>query len=206
MISYILIAITGVISYMAFKDQHLLSRFVFNPYVVNQRKQYYRFLSSGFVHGDWGHLIFNLLTFYFFGRNVEAIYAYKFGAVMGGVVFVAIYLAGIIISEIPTYKKHIDSPGYNSLGASGGVSTILFISILYLPLEKICLYGILCLPGFILGALYLIYSAYSGKHQRDNINHSAHFTGAAFGVIIAIILQPSVVIRFVEKISEFRIF
>ena len=206
MITIALIIIIGLISYSAFNKPELMSKLIFNPYIVNQRKEYYRFLSSGFVHGSWGHLAFNLFTFYFFGNNVEQIYAYKYGTVMGGVVFVLIFFLGIVVSEIPTYKKYINFAGYNSLGASGGVSTILFISILYFPLEEICLYGILCLPGFILGILYLIYSAYSGKANKDNINHSAHFTGAAFGLLIAIIIEPRVILGFFQKILEYRIF
>lgn len=184
----------------------MLSRLIFNPYTVSQQNQYYRFLTSGFVHGSWGHLLFNLLTFYFFGKNVEYIYVAKFGTIGGTVIFVLLFLLGIIISEIPTYLKYRNFPGYNSLGASGGVSTILFISILYFPIEKICLYGILCLPGFILGILYLIYSAYADKQNADSINHSAHFTGAAFGIIIAVMIEPKSIMHFVEQVMEFRIF
>ena len=206
MITIVLIIIIALISYIAFQKPEFLSKMVFNPYMVQQRSQYYRFISSGLVHGNWGHLAFNLLTFYFFGRNVEAIYTYKFGLITGGILFVLLFLLGVIISEIPTFIKHREMPAYNSLGASGGVSTILFISILYFPIEKICIYGILCLPGFILGALYLIYSAYADKSSGDNINHSAHFTGAAFGILIAIMIEPGVIISFFESISKYRIF
>ncbi len=206
MVTYILIGIIGLVSYLSFQNKEMLSRLIFNPYTVSQQNQYYRFLTSGFVHGSWGHLLFNLLTFYFFGKNVEYIYVAKFGTIGGTVIFVLLFLLGIIISEIPTYLKYRNFPGYNSLGASGGVSTILFISILYFPIEKICLYGILCLPGFILGILYLIYSAYADKQNADSINHSAHFTGAAFGIIIAVMIEPKSIMHFVEQVMEFRIF
>lgn len=206
MVTYFLIAAIGIVSYLSFQNREMLSKLIFNPYVVDQQNEYYRFLSSGFVHGGWAHLLFNLLTFYFFGRNVEYIYVSKFGTLGGSIIFVILFLAGIAISEIPTYLKYRNSPAYNSLGASGGVSTILFISILYFPLESICLYGILCLPGFILGVLYLIYSAYADKQSADNINHSAHFTGAAFGIIVAVLIEPKSILNFVEKILEYRIF
>ncbi|QNL21897.1 rhomboid family intramembrane serine protease [Hyphobacterium sp. CCMP332] len=206
MVTYILIGIIGIVSYVAFQNREFLSKLVFNPYLVTERNEYYRFLTSGFVHGGWTHLIFNLLTFLFFGRNVEFVYVSKFGLVVGSIIFVLLFLAGVIISEIPTFLKHKNFPGYNSLGASGGVSSILFISILYFPLESICLYGILCLPGFILGILYLIYSAYADKQAADNINHSAHFTGAAFGIIIAVLIEPKTLLSFVNQIMEFRIF
>lgn len=206
MVTIALIIIIAIISYIAFQKPEFMSKMVFSPYVVQQRSQYYRFVSSGFVHGNWGHLAFNLFTFYFFGRNVELIYSYKFGTTPGSILFIVLFLLGIIISEIPTFLKYRRMPAYNSLGASGGVSTILFISILYFPIEKICIYGILCLPGFILGALYLIYSAYADKSGGDNINHSAHFTGAAFGILIAILIEPQVIFSFVESISNYRIF
>ncbi len=206
MITISLIAIISLISISAFSKPDLLAKLIFNPYSVKNRSEYYRFLSSGFIHGSWGHLLFNMFTFYFFGSNVENIYRYKFGMVEGGILYVLIFMSGIVVSEIPTYLKHKNFAGYNSLGASGGVSSILFISILYFPLESICLYGILCLPGFILGILYLIYSAYSDKQQGDNINHSAHFTGAAFGLVIAIAIEPVSALNFVSQILEFRLF
>lgn len=206
MITIVLIGITVLLSYRAFSNRILLSKFIFNPYRVSNNSEYYRFLSSGFVHADWGHLLFNMFTFFFFGRNVEFIYTSIFGLVEGSIIFVLIYFLGIIISEIPTYLKYRSFAGYNSLGASGGVSTILFISILYFPLEDICLYGLLCLPGFILGLLYLIYSYYADKNQRDNVNHSAHFVGAAFGIIIAAIIQPDILLSFIDQISQYSPF
>lgn len=206
MLTFILIALIGIVSFTGFQNRETLSKLIFNPYIVNERNEYHRFITSGFVHANWAHLLFNLITFYFFGQNVENIYLARFGNLMGSLVFVGLFALGIIISEIPTFLKYRHYPGYNSLGASGGVSTILFISILYFPLQSICLYGILCLPGFILGILYLLYSAYADKRGGDNINHSAHFTGAAFGIVVAIILDPEVVIRFINRLAEFRIF
>jgi len=119
--------------------------------------------------------------------------------------FAALYLGGIIVSDIPTQIKHRNNPGYSSLGASGGVSAIVFCFILFFPTQKLCIFLILCLPGFLLAILYLIYSWYMAKNQRDNINHDAHFYGAIYGAVFSIIYEPRVVLSFIDGILNFRL-
>ncbi|NVK49521.1 MAG: rhomboid family intramembrane serine protease, partial [Cyclobacteriaceae bacterium] len=131
---------------------------------------------------------------------------YKFGATGGGIVFVLFYLLGIVIADIPTYLKHQDHAYYRALGASGGTAATVFASIIILPLADICLFGIICLPGFILGALFLIYSYTKGKQEADGINHDAHLYGALFGIIFILILSPSSALDFIEQIKSYRIF
>jgi membrane associated rhomboid family serine protease len=206
MITWIFIAVFGIASYSVFQKPYLAQKFTFNPYAVAQRGEYYRFISSGFIHADWGHLIFNLFTFYFFGQNVETIYRYTYGTVTGGAIYIALLITGIIAADLPSFFRYRNQPAYNSLGASGGVSAVLFVSIMYFPLEKICIWGILCLPGFILGVLYLVYSAYADKKRGSNINHSAHFVGAAYGILFAILLDPGVFVRFFQQLANYRIF
>src|SRR5690606_23836602 len=109
-------------------------------------------------------------------------------------------LIGVIVADIPTYLKHQNDYNYYSLGASGGVSTIIFASILYSPMNEICLYGIICMPGIVLGILYLIYSYYEAKKSRDNVNHSAHFYGAVVGVVLGLILVPEAASGFMNEI------
>jgi membrane associated rhomboid family serine protease len=178
---------------------------MFNPYQISKNGQVYRFISSGFIHDGWVHLGFNMFTFYFFGRNVEQIYTYVLGP-SGPLIFVGMYLLAIVISDLPSFFKYKDFQGYNSLGASGGVSAVVFSSILYMPLSDICLYGFICLPGFVLGILYIIYSVYQGKSMSDNINHQAHLIGALFGVIFSVIINPGALPAFIEQISSYRIF
>jgi membrane associated rhomboid family serine protease len=199
-----IIAITVVATMYAWNKPQVLQRWIFNPYTVHKGGQYYRFLSSGFIHNDWTHLIFNMLTLYFFGRVIEYIYGATFG-IVGTLFFLITYLVGIIVANITTYLKHRNSPYYNSLGASGGVAAILFASIIYRPTSNICLYFAICIPAFIMGALYLIYSYYAGKRGRDNINHDAHLMGALFGIVFTILLRPRVLIEFIEQLRNFRL-
>lgn len=204
-VTLVIIALTVIASFYAWSKPHIQQKWIFNPYRVNAGKEYYRFITSGFIHVDQMHLLFNMFTFYFFGKFVEQIFLSIFG-VPGLILFVAFYLAAIVVSDLPTYLKYKNQPHYNALGASGGVSAILFSSILFFPLNDVCLFGLLCLPGFILGILYLVYSFYQGKQMADNINHDAHLYGALFGVVFTIIIQPPVVISFIEQISSFKLF
>jgi membrane associated rhomboid family serine protease len=115
-------------------------------------------------------------------------------------------LSAIIVSDLTTLKKNKDNPGYNSLGASGAVSAIVFAFILFMPLEDICLYAVLCFPGFILGTVYLIYSYTQAKRRRDFINHDAHLFGALYGVVFCIVLYPDSIQIFIRQISNWKLF
>lgn len=204
-ITIIIIIITVAISLYGWSNPELQHKMMLNPYSVSTRNEWYRFITSGFVHADYIHLGFNMFTLYFFGQAIEYIYSAYFGE-FGVLLYVALFITGIIVSDIPTYIKHRHNPGYNSLGASGGVSAVIFSSILFFPLNEICLYAVLCLPGFILGALYLIYSFYMGKQPRNNVNHDAHLYGALFGIVFSTIIQPSVIVSFFQEVSTYRPF
>lgn len=204
-ITLIIIIITVVASFYAWNKPHIQEKWIFSPYRVNTRNEYFRFISSGFIHGDQMHLLFNMFTFYFFGSVIEKVYQYYFGG-MGTVLFVVLYLMGIVVSDLKTYVKHKNDPHYRALGASGGVSAVVFSSIMFFPLNKICLFAILCLPGFILGILYIIYSFYQGKQMGGRINHDAHLYGAVFGIIFSIIIDPGVLGRFFDQVMSFRFF
>ena len=175
---------------------------MFNPYSVYHGKQFYRLLSSGFVHSNLAHLVFNLIALYFFGGVIERIYSSLFGPT-GIILYIITFLAGIIVSNLKTYYKFRNSSYYNSLGASGGVASVLFASIIYKPTVGICVYFAFCMPAFILGAIYLIYSYYSGRRMADNVNHDAHLFGSLFGIIFTIILRPIVLVEFIQQIIAF---
>ncbi len=197
----ILIIITIGISIYAWRQPALYQKWILNPYQVNHYNQYWRFLTSGFLHLNYTHLFFNMFALYFFGQNV----AYYFGR-NGDWLMIALFLLGIIVSDIPTYLKHRNNPNYNSLGASGGVAAVIFSSIMFAPLNKIYLFFIpIGIPGFILGVLYIIYSYYQSKNMTDNINHDAHLFGSIFGVIFTIVMQPTVVPHFFEQIKQWSL-
>lgn len=204
-ITIIIIIVTVLFSMAAFSQPELLQRYMMNPYMVTHRGQYYRMLTSGFLHGNHLHLIFNMFSFYFFGDGVEQIFNYAFGETLGPIYFVALYVSAIVVSDIPTLLRHRNHAAYNSLGASGAVSAVVFVFILFLPLEDLCLYGLLCFPGFIMGIAYVAYSYYQSRGSRDNINHSAHLFGALYGVVFCVVLFPQVIPHFIEQISSWRL-
>jgi membrane associated rhomboid family serine protease len=205
-ITVIIIIVTVLISFYAWNNGNIYYGFMMNPYEVFKQKQYWRLITSGFVHSGYVHLGFNMFTLFFFGRVVEQIFGMVLGSGTGKIVFIVLYLSAIVISDLPTAIRNRHRPGYNSLGASGGVSAIVFSSIFFMPLNDICLYGIFCLPGFILGLIYIIYSYYQGKNSSDNINHDAHLYGAVYGIAFSILVYPEAIPVFFEQILSYRPF
>jgi membrane associated rhomboid family serine protease len=203
-ITIVIIVITVGISLYAMNQPRIMASFMMNPYMVTQRGQYYRVITSGFIHKDYMHLIFNMFSFYFFGTNLEYIFGIIFGN-LGPVYFIALYLLGIIVSDLPTLFKHRNNPGYNSLGASGAVSSVIFACILFDPLADLLIYFI-PVKGFIFAILYLVYSYVSAKRSRDGINHDAHLYGALFGILFCIVLYPRSILIFIDQLSHWKIF
>jgi membrane associated rhomboid family serine protease len=159
------------------------------------RGQFYRLLTSGFIHADYNHLIFNMLTLYFFGGPVEKIMT----GVIGKFGFLALYLGGIIISDIPSYIKHRNNSHYASLGASGGVSSVMFAFILFAPWTW---FSFPPVPAIVYGVGYLVYCIYMGKKGGDNINHDAHFWGALFGIVFVLINSPEMASYFLDQLMH----
>jgi len=170
-----------------------MNKLILTPYWVERKKEYYRFITSGFIHKDYLHLAFNMFSFYFFGDIVERW--------LGAPSFVLLYILALIISDIPTYLKYRNNSNYASLGASGAVSAIIFASILFHPVNLIFVYFI-PVPAFIFGILFLAYSYYMDKRSGDTTNHSAHFYGAVVGVVYVGILYPALVPAMFTTIAE----
>ncbi|GAB2782727.1 rhomboid family intramembrane serine protease [Rhabdobacter roseus] len=204
-ITLILIIITVAISWYAWNNPSLLDKWMLNPYRVIQKKEYYRFITSGFIHADFGHLLFNMLSLWFVGEGIERLFGMLFGP-DGRFYYLFLYIVGIIVSDIPTFIKHRKNAKYNSLGASGGVSAVLFAAILYAPLLQVCLYFAICMPGFIFGLLFLGYSFYESRRGRGYVNHDAHMYGAIFGMLFMAVVYPASVPGFVEQIGSWRLF
>jgi membrane associated rhomboid family serine protease len=203
-LTLVIIIVTTGISLYTMQKPRVLNSLMMNPYLITSQGQYYRLISSGFIHRDHMHLIFNMFSFYFFGTQLEYIFQEIFGS-LGSVHFIALYLLGIIVSDIPTVLKNRNNKHYNSLGASGAVSAVVFACILFLPLRDICLYGVLCFPGVVLGFLYLVYSFYSSKKSKDGINHDAHLYGALFGVAYCLIFYPDSMRIFLQQMGEWKL-
>ncbi|WP_180051069.1 MULTISPECIES: rhomboid family intramembrane serine protease [unclassified Acinetobacter] len=189
-----LILITVVISLIAFSNQKVMNRLLFWPPALS-RGEYDRFISHGFIHADGAHLLFNMITLFFFGSVIESFYRQYFFD-MG---FVLFYLGGLIAAIIPSYLKHKHDTHWASLGASGAVSAVLFAYILFEPWKLIFVFFI-PVPAIIFAVLYVAYSIWSGKRGNSNINHSAHLWGAAYGVIMTIILEPKLIPHFLSQL------
>lgn len=190
--TYIIIGITAIISILAFSYEELFARFQLNPYQVVHRKQYYRLLTHGFIHAGWWHLFINMLVLYFFGTAVEYYLDYLFesGIINHPILlYLILYLLAIIFSSSISVLKHKDDVWYNSVGASGAVSAVLFFTVFFNPWMEIRLYAAIPIPGIIFAVLYVIYSHIMGKRGGDNVNHDAHLLGAVFGFVFPLFID-----------------
>jgi membrane associated rhomboid family serine protease len=162
----------------------IIERSVFRPYWFLRRRQYDTIVTSGFVHADLPHLLFNMVTFYFFAFPLER--------QIGSVRFALLYLLGLVVSDLGTYFKHRNDPQYGSLGASGAISAVLFAAIVYFPWMKLFIIPIpLPIPAPLFAVGYVAYSWYSARQARGRINHDAHLGGALFGLLFVLVTDPS---------------
>jgi len=198
----VLLAGTVIISIMAFNNNDLFRKLLFNAYLIKNKKQWYRFFSYALVHSGWMHLIINMYVLWSFGDIVEYVLKNNFGT-KGILYYALLYVGGIIFSTLFDFKKHKDDPNYNAVRASGAVSAVVFASILLYPSGSIFIFPIpFPLPSWVFGIAYLIYSAYMGKKGQDNIGHNTHFWGAVFGIIFTVIALPGTVQNFFTTVFQ----
>lgn len=197
--TYIIIGITALTSYGAFQNVDLINKLIFYPYQMKQTKEWWRFVTHGFIHADFPHLIFNMLTFYFFGRNLEIVFADLFG---NPIVYPLFYIAALIVSSIPSYFKHQDNRYYRSLGASGAVSAVLFSNIVFDPWQILRLNFVIPVPAILFAVGYIWYSHHMSKKGTDNIGHDAHMWGAVFGLVFPMVMKPGILPYFIQQLSH----
>jgi membrane associated rhomboid family serine protease len=194
----IIVAITCIVSFIAFKNSRLLNDLILWPPAIARQREYHRLVTYGLVHADFGHLLFNMLTLYFFGAAMEQFYASH----MGPFGFALFYIGGLVVSILPTYLKNRDNPNYRSLGASGAVSAVLFAFILLAPWATINVFFALPIPAIIYAVLYTGYSIYMDRRGQGNINHSAHLWGAAYGVVFTLLMDHRVLPYFLNALTH----
>jgi membrane associated rhomboid family serine protease len=197
MVTLAILALTVLVSWQAFGNRRLLERLLLWPPAIERQRQYDRLVSHGFVHADWQHLLFNMITLYFFGRHVERMFAPYIGAIG----FALFYLSAILVAILPTYLRHRHDPSYRSLGASGAVSAVLFAFILVQPWALIFVFFI-PVPAIVYAVLYVGYSVWMDRRGGDNVNHSAHLWGAGYGVLFTVIMEPRVVEVFLARLMS----
>jgi len=194
-----IIAITSIVSWIAFKDDKLMQRLILWPPAIEKKHEYWRLLSYGLVHADFQHLLFNMITLFFFGSAMADRYAMH----MGPLGFLWFYLGGLLVSILPTYIQNRHNPNYRSLGASGAVSAVLFAFILLAPWSKIFVF-FFPVPAILYAVAFLGYSIYMDHRGGGYINHSAHSWGAAYGIVFRVIMEPRVVPLFVQQLTNPR--
>jgi membrane associated rhomboid family serine protease len=192
-ITVIIVVITVLVSFSAFKSDKTMDDLIYYPPAITRGRQYYRFISSGFIHADIAHLAFNMISFYLFGRFVEEKFVEIFSQGTGKILYLLLYISALVVSLLPTHLKHRNNASYRSLGASGAVSAIVFAGLMIAPYVEVGFFIIPpFIPGFVFGPLYLIISAYLERKGGDNINHSAHLWGAVYGVIFLIVVSYAI--------------
>ena len=199
-----LLAVNVIMSLIAMNNADVLSKSIMWPYGVKRYNQFYRFISSGFIHADYMHLFFNMFTLLFFGKAVEMYFSvYGLG---GNIAYLALYFLGLIASDLPTYFKQRDNYNYHCLGASGAVSAIVFAAVVFNPWGSIYLYGALKISALLYAVLYIVYCVAMSRRGGDNINHDAHLWGSlfGFGFTIALIatMQPALFDSILEQLKH----
>jgi membrane associated rhomboid family serine protease len=199
MITTVFFGLIFLTSIAAFNKTDIFAKLLFSPYKTIRHKQWYRLLSAGFIHGSWLHLLINLFVFWQFGTYLES-YFDSVSGVLGSKLFMAgLFLGGIIFANIPSLFVHARDYNYQSIGASGGVSAVLFAYILINPWDKLILYFVIPLYSVVAGVLFLIYSYWASRNRNDHIDHLAHFSGSVFGVLFTLAFYPGILQLFLDK-------
>lgn len=189
-VAMLIFAATIIVSLVAlYVSPSLIDRLAFRPYYA-RRGQYYTAITHGFVHGDLMHLIFNMMTFWFFAFLLERR--------IGGAAFGVLYFVGLVLAISTTYLKHRNDPGYGSVGASGAISAVLFAAIVYFPTMSLFIIPFpFPIPAPLFAVLYVGYSWYatgggrfSGGPGGRRINHDAHLIGALVGLVFVLVTDP----------------
>ncbi len=198
-ITFNLLVLNILISALTFLSQpQLIEKWGMKPYDVRRHKEWYRFITSGFLHGSWMHLLFNMITLWSFGPYMEQ--------VLGSIGFLAVYMGSELAANALTYYKYKNNVMYNAVGASGAISGILLGFVLFEPFRMLVVL-FFPMPAIVFAILYIaasIYAAKSDTHSNwGNIAHEAHLGGAIGGLLLTIILKPVSLLIFLSKIAHF---
>lgn len=199
----VIIAITAIISVLAFNKPEISYKYQFNPYQIIHRKQYVRLISHAFLHSNWPHLLINMLVLFSFGQSLEKYFEVVFGP-LGLPYYLLLYVAAILISPVYSLIKQRNNYMYNAVGASGAVSAVVFASIFFAPWRQIYFFGLIPIPGIVFALAYLLYSWQMSKRNSDNIAHDTHLIGAIFGLVFPLIINPKLWSTFIDQLTSFQ--
>ena len=179
-----------MISIQALKNTILMEKFIFSPYQIKHYKDWYRLFSHCWIHADYQHLFFNMLSLYFLGQGLLLDWTYSFGFLTANAIFLLLYIFGGVAATIIPYTRNQDNPSYKALGASGAVSAVIFAAILWNPAMKLGLLFIpFPIPAYIFGPIYLLIEYFAMRNSRSGIAHDAHFGGAIFGILFVLFIN-----------------
>lgn len=201
-ITNVICVLAGIASYQAFNNRTLFDNLKHYPVAEKRNNEWYRFITSGFIHGSWIHLGINLFVLYQFGNIAEIIYKRALGDTMGAAMYTLMYILALIAADIPSYIKHKDNPQYSAIGASGAVSAVVFVNMVFMPWEYLYLYAIIPIPYVVAGVAYVIYSSWASNNRNDNIGHDAHMYGALFGVLFTLLVIRGSLTTFITRFME----
>ena len=178
MITIALIGANALASYKGFNDFEFFEKYKFSIGAI-KKGEFIRMLSSGFLHVNMQHLIFNMFSLYFFAPVVIN--------ALGTLLFLVVYFGSLIVGNVLSYKFHENEYHYTAVGASGAVMGVIYSAILLQPGMSLYLFLIpIPIPSYIFGVGYLLYSIYGMKAKNDNIGHDAHFGGAIGGYVLTL--------------------
>lgn len=182
-----LVIVTALASFQAFNNRKMFKSLMHHPYTEHREKQYYRLISSGFIHGSQNHLLINGFVLFMFGTSIEGKFTNSFG-VMGPILFVVLYMTAIIAGNLPSFFKYKNNPNYSAIGASGATSALVLI---YCLLDPWGWFVYPPVPAIVFAIGYLAYSHWADKtNKADGIGHSAHLYGAIWGLLFFVVAAP----------------
>jgi membrane associated rhomboid family serine protease len=212
-VTLIIVIATCAISLIYMQNQEFKSKFMFNAYAIKHRNEWWRWFTGGFLHADMMHLIFNMVTLWYFGSVVELTMSgnsvlnqeeldgnFLWGHGVGSLMYFLMYMSAIPLSSVFTYFKNKDNPYYNALGASGAVSAVVYSFILFAPLRELTIFFAIPATSWIYGIIYLVISWTMARRNIGNIGHDAHFFGSLYGFIFPIVFFPFLAENFVSQL------
>jgi len=185
---HIIILIATVVISLNLMNKTVSEKYLFIPYRIKNEKEYFRFFSYQFIHSDFTHLAFNMMSFYFLGQHMEMSFINEYGIFKGEVYFLVLYFIGGFFATFFPYIKNQDNPHYRSLGASGAVSSVVFAFVLWNPNVELLVFFI-PMKAWLFGILFLVYELWASKKNNSNIAHDAHLGGAIFGILFILLIK-----------------
>ncbi len=180
-------------AYTLLANPALIDRWAFKPYRVVRDREWSRWLTAGFVHVSFMHLLFNMVTLYFFGPEIES--------AVGSARFLAIYVGSELAANALTYAKYKDSPEYSAVGASGAISGVLFAFCLFAPFAMLYVFFAIPMPAIVFAVLYVGLSIYASRREVGRVAHEAHLGGALGGLVLTLVLYPASLGIFLSQIG-----